>query len=160
VRHGPRSHRLDVRAAEMRAEFDASFAAVPMPRRADPHSVLSLRVDDEPCLVRLADVARVIARPALTAVPTPTPALLGLTFSQGDVIAVYDLGRLLGRSPLPPRWLVVAAADPSIGLAFARFDGHRRITGEEPGSVLLDMTSLIGSVRAFTTLNTTRETER
>jgi chemotaxis signal transduction protein len=138
------------RAHQMRGEFDASFTRMPAPRAADPDNVLVVRVDDEPCLLRLSDIGRLVSRPVLTAVPPApgtAPSLLGLSWCQGELVAVHDLGRLLGRSPTPPRWLAVTAAAPTVGLAFAQFDGHRRIAPDEvPGAGYLDVDALVHAV--------------
>jgi chemotaxis signal transduction protein len=147
------------RAAQMRREFDSSFGRRPGSRAADPHSVLVVRVDDEPCLLRLSDIGRLVSRPVLTAVPTTATSLLGLTWCQGEVVAVHDLGRLLGRSPLPPRWLAVTAADPTLGLAFAQFDGHRQVDPDEiTDATYLDVRALVHTVTAQKNLQ--METDR
>lgn len=152
------------RAEQMRREFDTSFTRVPAPRAADPHNVLVVRVDDEPCLLRLADIGRLVSRPVLTAMPPApgaAPSLLGLTWCQGEVVAVHDLGRLLGRSPMPPRWLAVSAAAPTVGLAFAQFDGHRQVApGDVPDATYLDVAALVHAVTTQSSTNRRTETDR
>ena len=135
------------RVAEMRTEFDAAFSRVPAPPAVDLTDVLALRVGNEPCLLRLSDIAEVSAYPVLTPVPTPVPALIGITVGRGSPIAAYDLGLLLGRAPVTPRWLVLAAASPGVGIVFEHFDGYRQTSLGPAGSAqLVEMSTLIGVI--------------
>lgn len=136
------------RAGEMRAEFDAAFSRPPRPPAGDLTDVLALRIGAEPCLLRLSDIAEVIARPVLTRVPTAVPALLGLAVGRGSPVAAYDLGLLLGRAPVAPHWLVLAAAEPGIAIAFEHFDGYRQIplTPDQSDRVV-GMAVLINAIR-------------
>jgi purine-binding chemotaxis protein CheW len=134
----------DDRVAQMRAEFDSAFARPPAASAAELTDVLTLRVGEQPCMVRLSDIAEVSAQPVLTAVPTPIPELLGIAARRGSPVAAYDLGLLLGRAPVAPRWLILAAAEPGIGLVFEHFDGYRRIPlGPEGSEQLIEMAALI-----------------
>jgi chemotaxis signal transduction protein len=138
------------RADGMRADFDSAFSRAPKPADAELEDILALRLGDERCLVRLSDIAGVIAGPLLTAVPTSAPALLGITSNHGSVVAAYDLAILLGRAPTPPRWMVITAAEPSLGLTFEHFDGYQRISRGLADSVLVvAMTSVIATIRAL-----------
>ncbi len=102
-------------------------------------------------MLRLSEIAEVVAHPVLTAVPTTTPALLGLTAARNTPIAGYDLGLLLGRAPVAPRWMVLAAADPGVGLVFEHFEGYHRISLEDGGSQrMITMASLIETITRFT----------
>ena len=138
------------RADGMRAEFDSAFSRAPKPADAELEDILALRLGDERCLVRLSDIAGMIAQPLLTAVPTPAAALLGITSNQGSVVAAYDLAVLLGRAPTPPRWMVITAAEPSLGLTFEHFDGYQRIPRDLTSTVLVvAMASVIETIRAL-----------
>lgn len=135
------------RAAKMRAEFDAAFSRPPIDSQIELTDVLALRIGDEPCVLRLSDIAEVIAHPALTPVPTEVPALIGLTARRGSPVAAYDLALLLGRAPVAPRWLVLAAAEPGVGLAFEHFDGYQRIPlGLDGPGHLVEMSTLIDAI--------------
>jgi purine-binding chemotaxis protein CheW len=135
----------------MRAEFDAAFAQPPPPADTELEDVLALRLGDDRCVLRLSDIARMAASPPLTAVPTPAPALLGITSHHGAVIAAYDLAILLGRPPSQPRWLVIAKGEPSLGVTFEHFDGYQRIRRSSTDSLLLvQMPTIVGIVRALT----------
>jgi chemotaxis signal transduction protein len=138
------------RAAAMRADFDSAFSRIPRQPQVDLTDVLALRIGDEPCMLRLTDAAEVVARPILTPVPTPVPALIGITACRGSPVAAYDLGLLLGRAPVTPRWLIVVAAEPGIGLVFQHFDGYHRIPLGMAGSQrLIEMSTLIDAITRF-----------
>jgi chemotaxis signal transduction protein len=138
-------------AAEMRAEFDSAFSRPPRQPGTGLEDMLALRLGAERCFVRLSDIAGVIANPLLTAVPTTAPALLGITSNHGSLVGAYDLAVLLGRVPTKPRWLVICAAEPSVGLTFEHFDGYQRVTGSLSESVLLvRMPAVVETIRALT----------
>jgi hypothetical protein len=138
------------RVAQMRAEFDAGFAGVPQSDGADLTDVLALRMGDAEILLRLADIGELIARPALTRVPSTSPALIGLTASHDRPLAAYDLATLLGQAPGRPRWLVIVAAEPGVGLAFEHFGGYRRIP-LAPGHAhrLVEVAGLVEEIRSL-----------
>jgi chemotaxis signal transduction protein len=132
------------RAMEMRAEFDSAFSRPPRHLDTDLIDVLMLRLGAEPCMLRLSDIGQVIVNPVLTPVPTQVPALIGVTVGQGAPVAAYDLGLLLGRAPITPRWLVLAAAEPGVGLAFEHFEGYHRIPlGPDQAQQTIEMPTLI-----------------
>jgi CheW-like protein len=136
------------RAAEMRIEFDSSFARVPTQEQTDLTDVLMLRIGDVPCVLRLSDIAEVIRRPVLTPVPTSTPALLGITTGRGVPVAAFDLGVLLGQDAVGRRWLLLLAAEPGVGLTFEQFDGYRRVALDSGGSHrLVEVPALIAEIR-------------
>ena len=133
--------------AELRTEFDSAFARLPAPAGEALTDVLALRLGDEACMLRLSDIAEVIAHPVLTPVPTPVPALLGITTARGVPVAAYDLGQLLGRAPVTPHWLVLSAAEPGVGVVFERFDGYRQFSPGPNGSTqLIEMAALIALI--------------
>lgn len=147
-------------AAEMRAEFDSAFSHLPRQPGTELEDVLALRLGAERCFVRLSDIAGVIAHPRLTVVPTPAPALLGITSNHGSLVGAYDLAVLLGRVPTKPRWLVICAAEPSIGLTFEHFDGYQQVTGSLSESVLLvRMRAVVESIRALTQNSLTQNSQ-
>lgn len=115
------------RAADLRREFDRSFAEPP---RADPELVedlLAIRVGDEPFAIRLAQVSGLFVDRKITPVIGPAPEFVGLAGFRGAIVPVFDLGALVGQRPTTgARWLVVAA-DAPVALAFHGFDGHLRL---------------------------------
>ncbi|HST83800.1 MAG TPA: chemotaxis protein CheW [Kineosporiaceae bacterium] len=135
------------RAAQMRADFDSAFSRLPVQPPTDLIDVLELKIGDDSCLLRLSEVAELVAHPVFTPVPTPVPALIGIAACRGSPIAAYDLGLLLGRAPVAPRWLVIVAAEPGVGLVFEQFDGYQRISLGPGGSQrLIEMTTLIAAI--------------
>jgi chemotaxis signal transduction protein len=113
---------------EMRAAFDASFAAAPSPQVAQHVDLLGVRVADRPFVIRLRDVAGIFVDKSVTALPGAAVGLLGLAGFRGLAVPVYHLGILLGtRAADPPRWMVLANGRESIALAFDAFDGHFRV---------------------------------
>ena len=114
------------KAAELRRTFDRSFAEA---RHADSalfDDFLAIRLRDDPHVLRLDGVARLLPLRALTRFPSALPSWLGLAGVAGAVIPVYDLGLLLGY-PVggTPRWMAVCNAAP-VALAFDVFEGQFR----------------------------------
>ena len=119
--------------AELRRQFDASFALPVRPQRPDDVDLLAVGVGDDRCAIRRDQIAALATRPELTAVPGQLPALLGLATVRATTVAVYDLAALTGRTGSTwCRWLVLTAMDPTLALAFDRFDGHLRVAEGDP----------------------------
>lgn len=144
-------------AAELRAEFDSGFAHLPRPSGDGQVDVLVLRVGEQERALRLSDVAEVCSRPPLTPVPTHVPALVGLGASRGLPIAAYDLAVLTGGQHQEPRWLLVMAADPGIGLVVAGLVGYRHLAATDGQLMpaperqphLLDVPAILGTIGRF-----------
>jgi chemotaxis signal transduction protein len=138
--------RLGERVAELRADFDRSFAA---PLRADitqKLDLLAIRVGSEPCAIRLSDVVGLFSDRRITRVPGSNAALLGIAGFRGVLIPVYGLRTLLGHSGTQaPRWLVIAAGSP-VALAFDAFEGHLRAAAD---AILPQQTTMRGCAREF-----------
>jgi purine-binding chemotaxis protein CheW len=138
--------RLVERAAELRTDFDRSFAA---PLRADTAQkldLLAVRVGSECCAIRLSDITGLFADRKITRVPGSNAALLGIAGFRGAVLPVYSLRTLLGRAGMQmPRWLVIAAAAP-VALAFDVFEGHLRAAAD---AILPQQSTMGGCAREF-----------
>lgn len=50
----------------------------------------------------VGSVREVVARPAVTAVPTGPPSLLGLFNLRGEIVPLFDTAALLGLGPMAP----------------------------------------------------------
>lgn len=115
------------RAAELRRQFDRSFAEARPPEPPPVEDLLAVRLAGQPYALRLGDIAGVFAEATATAIPGARPPLLGIAGIRGTLAPVYDLAAMLG---LPqserPRWLVLAAA-ARIAFALAELDGCRRV---------------------------------
>ena len=114
-------------AAELRRDFDRSFAEPPRARRPPSVDLLAIRLAGDPFMLRLSAVSGVFASKKLTPLPGASPELLGIAGFRGSVVPVYDLSMLLGYPASDkPRWLVLAAAQP-VALAFEGLDGYLRL---------------------------------
>jgi len=119
------------RAAQLRSDFDRSFAAPPRAPSAAPVDLLAIRLGEQPYALRLAEIAGLFADKKLTRLPQSVPAFLGIAGFRRSVVPVYDLSVLLGDpGAASPRWLVIAAAG-AFALAFDSFDGYLRLAPED-----------------------------
>lgn len=116
-------------AEELRREFDRGFAAAPaLAARLVP--VLILRVGGHRCVVRLVEAAGVHTCPAITALPSAIEELLGLVILRGTLLAIYDLGALVGlERTSEPRWLLLAGR-PAVALGFDALEAHTPIPAD------------------------------
>jgi purine-binding chemotaxis protein CheW len=117
------------RLAELRAGFDRSFAEPPREQHLDTCELLAIRAGSCRYVLRLSQTSGLFCDRAVTPLPGPVPALLGMAGFSGTIVPVYDLAALLGHPvPDPPRWLVLAAGTPPVALAFHDLDGHLRMS--------------------------------
>jgi chemotaxis signal transduction protein len=115
------------RAAELRREFDRSFAEPPPAGRSEHHDLLAIRLDEQHFALHLSDIAGLFADKKITPVPGASGFLLGIAGFRGVIAPVYDLQHLLGCPAVrDPRWLVMAAS-ASVGFVFAAFECQMRI---------------------------------
>jgi chemotaxis signal transduction protein len=111
----------------------------------DDVELLAVRAGGTAYAIRLTAVSGLFADRTVTPLPGPVPELLGVAAFRGAVVAVYDLGALLGHAvgagrsgvgggqtrqsgtvTAQPRWLVLDTGTPPVGLAFDELDGHVR----------------------------------
>jgi chemotaxis signal transduction protein len=100
------SDALSPRAAELRAAFDAGFAA-PRPASVSEEAraarrFLLLRVGGEAEAIAMHDVAAVVEARCVVPVPSAVPELVGIAAHRGAIVPVYDLPALRGRAPSEP----------------------------------------------------------
>lgn len=139
---------LSERSEQMREEFDASFADLPGRVVVDQDDVLLLSVGGQERAILLSEVAGVIVRPPITAVPTRNPAMIGIVSDRGTVAAAWDLGRLLGLPAQNPHWLLVPLAETGVAITFENFIGFRRVASSElDAQQLLPLPDLVRSIR-------------
>ncbi|GIJ45122.1 hypothetical protein Val02_20080 [Virgisporangium aliadipatigenens] len=122
------------RLADLRTAFDRSFALPPVEIEDGYVDLLDLRVGGDAYAVRLSEVSALVVDRPPTRLPGAVPELLGVVGVRGSVVPAFDLAALLGgkRSTEPPRWLLVAAGTPALGLAVERLDGHLRVRHDGP----------------------------
>lgn len=124
-----------VLAGQMRRAFDAAFAVAAGGVREQTEQLFAIRVGQQPYALRIADIAGISVAPVVTVVPGAPRELTGVTGHRSVVVAVYDLSVLLGDAPSGScRWMARVAIDPTIGLAFAGFEGNLDVTEEHDGS--------------------------
>lgn len=115
------------RAAELRAAFDADFAAALPPPQPAHSDLLRIRIAGQPFAIPLADIASLHADLRVVALPTRAAELLGVAALRAAVVPIYDAGTALG---LPgsgaPRWTVLLRSGLA-GFAFEGYDGYVRI---------------------------------
>ncbi|MBW8828358.1 MAG: chemotaxis protein CheW [Burkholderiales bacterium] len=117
---------ISQKALELRLAFDRAFAEPAQTSSAALDNFLAIRIVADPHVVRLSDISSLLPLKKVTLLPSPLPALLGITGFRGAVIPIFDLRVLLGYpASEPPRWTAIAA-DMPVGLAFDAFDGHLR----------------------------------
>ena len=131
------------RAEQLRAAFDAGFAA-PRPEAAAPTTdLLRFRIGGQVRALRLAEIASLHADLPITHLPATTPAMLGVSMVRGALIPIYDAGRLLGVAPMThPRWIVLTRG---LGLAFDVFEGFARVT-DDGAHALVDLAALVTAI--------------
>ena len=133
----PMARPVGDRLAELRADFDRSFAE---PARRPRRRARTSCWRSGPAAARTRCACR---RPPgcypdrpVTPLPGPLPrAARAWPGSAAPIVPVYDLAALLGH-PVPerPRWLVLAAGAPPLALAFHELDGHVRV----PAASIID----------------------
>lgn len=148
---------IDNRAAELRAEFDQSFARAPGDDAAAMQSLLAIRLGGAPYALHVSDVTSVLVDRRITALPTPVPHLRGLVGIRGAIVPVYDLAALLGHpDSSTPRWLVTASAAP-IAFAVEQFEGLATVRADhvlraEAGALLAGSIVVEGQLRSLIAL--------
>jgi len=113
-------------AETLRAAFDRAFADAPVAPVA-PVDLLVLRAGGAPYAVARAQLAALRAGLAVVALPSPAPALLGVTAQRGAVLPVWDLGQLAHGVPVRARKWYAIVRDESAALAFDQLDGYVRV---------------------------------
>jgi chemotaxis signal transduction protein len=117
-----------VRAGELREQFDRSFAEPARRHDAEHVELLAVRAGGCPYALRLSQTSGLHPDRPVTSLPGPLGALLGVAGFGATIVPVYDLAALLGHAvPARPRWLVLAAGEPPLALAFHELDGHIRV---------------------------------
>jgi chemotaxis signal transduction protein len=125
-----------VSAEALRREFDGSFALPVRANEVGTVDFLAIRVRGKPFALRISEIAGVATGRRFTQVPSPNPALLGLVGVRGSLVAVFDLGTLLGE-PLggePARWVALCGGHDQLAVAFDDVEGHLRLPDNELGA--------------------------
>lgn len=108
----------------LRRDFDQSFALARDGGAVESATLLAIRLRGDGFALRLSELRGLFAGRKVTPLPGTAPELLGLAGMRGSIVAVYDLGALLGYPvSTTSRWLVVPGAEPTLSLAFDSFEG-------------------------------------
>ena len=115
--------------AEMRGEFDNTFATPPADPNEDRESLITIRVAGEALAVRTAHVTGLAKLRRIVPVPSRMPALLGITAVRGALFPAYDLATLLGfpATGNEHTWILFANRETPVGLVFDEFEGQVEI---------------------------------
>lgn len=124
-----------LRLTDVRRAFDATFAAPVRSFEEERRSVLAIRAGEGRFAIRVEDLSGVEACRKIVKVPGSVPGLLGLTGLRGRLLAVYDLGAMLGQPSLDMRagsrrelrWMLVCGKDSGIGLLIEEIEAFVRI---------------------------------
>lgn len=113
----------------LRRTFDQGFAAVPTGDGAGVESLVAIRVGEEKVALRVGEIAGIEARRLIVPLPVHQPALLGIAGIRSRIVPIYSLARLLGYGETggDRHWLALVDRDKTLGFAFSRFEGHRRV---------------------------------
>lgn len=119
---------LRARLDELKLRFDTAFAEPPPGAAESFEDLLVIALAGERYLLRLREIEGLYLDRAITRVPSPLPDLLGVTDFRGELVAVYDLGALLGYPRAQAARYLARMPGRGVGFAFARFEGHLRLT--------------------------------
>jgi len=115
--------------AELRREFDATFAAPPQGQGEGRESLITLRVGGEALAVRTLHITGVAKRRRIVPVPTHVPGLLGIMALRGALLPVYDLATILKLPAAagPGSWLMLIGRETPVGLIFDEFESQMEV---------------------------------
>ena len=86
------------RAAQLRRDFDSSFANPPPVAGEAVQDLLAIRLGARRFALRLSEIAGLYADKRITPVPGAAAGMLGIAGFRGSILPVYDLQRLLDLS--------------------------------------------------------------
>lgn len=114
------------RAAELRQQFDRSFAEPLAPSAPVTTDFIAIGLGPDILALRVSEIEALRADITLVPVPSPIPEFMGLAGLRGKLTPVYDLGVLLGYPPTTGRWLALVE-NRSVAFAFDSYREHFRI---------------------------------
>jgi purine-binding chemotaxis protein CheW len=117
--------RTSDRAARLRRDFDATFAAPPRPHREAGRRFLLVTVAGVPCAVPMDESASVHRSPVISPLPARLPAFRGVATMAGAVVPVYDLAARLGfTGATTGDWLIASAGRHRVALLVDGVEGY------------------------------------
>lgn len=120
---------IESSAAELRREFDRSFALPPAGAAQEIEDMLAIRVAGDAYAIRLREIAGIVTGRKLVAVPATAPDFMGISGVRGGIVAVFGLASILGHGHAADsaRWMILCGADEPIALGFSDFEGYLRV---------------------------------
>lgn len=116
------------KAADLRADFDGTFARAHAPEPPPQLDLLVIRLADLRYALPLHDVLELLSDRSPVPVPSSRSDLLGLVGLRGVVTPVYDLSQALGHAPADqPRFVAQVRAPLPFAVAFEHFERHVRV---------------------------------
>jgi hypothetical protein len=129
-----------VGADELGAAFDRGFAeaiVAPVPQV----DVIAIRAGGGPCAFTQSAIAALRTDLHIVPLPSPAPALRGVSTFRGQVVAVWDLGLLVHGAPVDSlRWCAVLNNE-TLAVAFDRLVGRIRVSA--PAGAVLELAGII-----------------
>lgn len=122
------SRATSYKAAQLRQEFDQSFAAKPLSAVQELEALLEIQVGGDAYAIRLSEITGIITGRKLVSVPAVAPHFVGVSGIRGGIVPVFSLASMLGRAHGPDsvRWMVLCGTDEPIALGFSGFEGYLR----------------------------------
>ena len=115
------------RAARMRQEFDAGFAAPPAPERPPRQRLLMVSVGGIRGAIPLHDCSGVQRAAGTTPLPAREPGFIGLVAIGGAILPLYDLAARLGLQPSSSPeagWVIVSVGPDRVCFLVDGIDGY------------------------------------
>lgn len=142
--------------AELRRDFDASFARARAGEPAATAELLLVRAGERGLAVRLDELSSLERARTIVPVPGSSGELVGVAAIRGRLVAVYDVARVVADSPSAAdragagaSFIAVARVDPTIGLLLSGLEGQTSVARElvQQDSELLTLLPLEGGAR-------------
>lgn len=113
---------------DLRESFDRMFAEAPrFDAASSDDDLLAITIEEHSYALRLSELSGLYPDKKIERLPASVPALVGLVGLGTTLLAVYDLGALLGYPRASAsRWLAVIAG-AQVAVSFQQFDGFLRL---------------------------------
>lgn len=111
---------LNQTVKDLKRAFDEAFEKPAVRETPDTRLLLAVQAGSLDIALSVSEIAIVMRCPRLTTLPSNQPALAGLAGIRGSLVAVYELGSLLGGPPtsVGRGWVAVAGARPTAAFLF------------------------------------------
>lgn len=140
--------RTSQKAEELRSVFRQAYERPIDIRKSDTVAFLRVLIVGEPFALRVSEIAEVQAKPKITWLPTQSREFLGVTSLRGEMIPVYSLGELIGRSASEARdgWLIYLRHSAPVGVFISEYGGFVEASPQQVYSRLLNIGGQVHSI--------------